>query len=67
MPSIDPAKTPINPRTGSTWRISDPEMKGRVEALKEQLSADPEKAKAFLQKAGILTSSGHLSRRFGGR
>lgn len=67
MPSIDLAKTPINPRTGSTWRISDPEMKGRVDALKKQLSSDPEKAKAFLQEAGILTRGGNLSKRFGGR
>jgi len=34
-------------------------------AKASQISKDPEKAKAFLQEAGIITKSGKLTARYG--
>jgi hypothetical protein len=38
-----------------------------VAKFKAELMADPEKADAFYKEAGILTPTGRLARRYGGR
>lgn len=52
---------------GRIVRLSDPEMKPSVEALVEELTSDPQKAKAWLQELGYLTPNGNVTRRYGGR
>lgn len=52
---------------GRIVRLSDPEMKPSVDALVEELTSDPQKAKAWLQELGYLTPNGNVTRRYGGR
>jgi hypothetical protein len=46
--------------------LTDPIMKSQVEQLHRDLSTSPDKAREFLQKAGILNKSGNLKKNFGG-
>ena len=48
-------------------RLSDPEMKPQMDALKADIRRDPEIGRQLMIDAGIWTPSGNLSRRFGGR
>lgn len=49
------------------YSLSSPAAKAALEKLQKELIADPKKATAFFVSAGILTGSGRLSRRFGGK
>jgi hypothetical protein len=57
----------INPRTGRMWLLSDDEIKPGVDALKASLAADPKKALEFLKKYKLVTPSGKVPRKYGGR
>lgn len=46
-------------------RLDDPAVHKKLAALKVNLS-DPVKAREFLQNVGTLTSSGKLSKQYGG-
>lgn len=46
--------------------LTDPKLKPQVDQLRRELSSSPEKAREFLQKAGILNKSGNLKKNFGG-
>ena len=48
------------------FSLATPAGRAAVAQLQEQLSADPDKARAFFQSAGILTKSGRLAKRYGG-
>ena len=48
------------------YSLASPAGRAAVEALKNELIADPEKAKQFFISAGILTAKGHLAKRYGG-
>lgn len=58
-------ESPINPRTGDVWRISDAEMQPRMNALMNQLQ-DPEAARSYLIKHGFLTKTGRTPKKYGG-
>lgn len=64
----DRASAADNPqeRQRSFVSLADPKMKPQVEQLRRQLSSSPDKAREFLQKAGILNRSGNLKKNFGG-
>lgn len=57
----------INPSTGQLWRLSDPEIKIELKAELAAMKADPQKALQLLQDMGLLTATGRLPRRYGGR
>jgi hypothetical protein len=59
-------KSPINPRTGEVWRLTDVEVLPSVEAEIRRICATPEKARAYLIKSGFLTKGGRLPKRYGG-
>lgn len=46
--------------------LADPKMKSQVDQLRRDLSSSPDKAREFLQKAGIVNKSGNLKKSFGG-
>ena len=48
------------------YSLASPAGRAAVEALKNELIADPEKAKQFFISAGILTAKGRLAKRYGG-
>lgn len=52
---------------GRVVRLTDPELKPSVDALVEELTSDPQKARAWLQELGYLTPRGNVTRRYGGR
>lgn len=54
------------PSTARWVRLSDPEMRPNIDALRERLRTDPDFAKSMLERAGIVTPTGRLSKRFGG-
>jgi hypothetical protein len=47
--------------------LTSPSAKAAIAKLQKELIANPEKANEFFVSAGILTESGRLSKRFGGR
>jgi hypothetical protein len=47
-------------------RLSDPEMRPTLEALRERVQTDPAFAKKLLQGAGIVDATGKLTKNFGG-
>ncbi len=47
-------------------RLDDPALQARLSALQKSLT-EPAKAREFLREVGIITQSGKLSRRYGGR
>lgn len=49
-----------------TLRLSDPGVREEVDAMMRELTATPEKARAFLISAGLLTRTGRVPKRFGG-
>lgn len=58
---------PVSTQPGRIVRLSDPEMRGAVQAVVDDLTSDPVKAQAWLQELGYLTASGNVTRRYGGR
>lgn len=48
-------------------RISDAAGRQEVAALKRQISRDPQKGVDLLRRAGIITTTGKLSKDFGGK
>jgi hypothetical protein len=52
-------------RVDRVMRLDDPAVHKKLAALKVSL-ADPVRAREFLQDVGTLTSSGKLSKRYGG-
>jgi hypothetical protein len=46
--------------------MSDPEVADRVRAYRAQIAESSQTAGAFLQRVGILTKTGKLSKKFGG-
>lgn len=57
----------INPRTGRLWRLTDDEIQPQVDALRASLVADPAKALEFLKRHKLVTPSGKVPRKYGGR
>ncbi len=53
-------------RQRSFVSLADPKMKPQVDQLRRELSSSPDKAREFLQKAGILNRSGNLKKNFVG-
>jgi hypothetical protein len=53
----------INPRTGRMWLLTDDEVQPGIDALQ----ADPQKAVEFLKKHKLLTPSGRVPKKYGGR
>jgi hypothetical protein len=49
-----------------SYSMSDPEVADRVRAYRAQIGASSQTASVFLQRVGILTKTGKLSKRFGG-
>ena len=49
-----------------SYSMSDPEVADRVRAYRAQIGSSSQTASAFLQRVGILTKTGKLSKRFGG-
>lgn len=47
-------------------KLSDPEAAADVAALQAEMVNDPQKAKALLRAAGIITDGGALAPEFGG-
>lgn len=58
-------ETPINPRTGNVWRITDIEVKNDIDVLQASLS-DPKKARQYLIKQGFINRSGGTPKKYGG-
>jgi hypothetical protein len=56
----------INPTTGRIWRITDAGVEANVDALQTSLT-DPQKALDFLKKHKLVTPTGKLPRKYGGR
>ncbi|WP_310613272.1 hypothetical protein [Limnohabitans sp.] len=50
----------------TSHRMSDPEVADLVRAYRAEIGASSQTASAFLQKVGILTKTGKLSKKFGG-
>lgn len=50
----------------TSYRMSDPEVADRVCAYRAQIAESSQTASAFLQRVGILTKTGTLSKKFGG-
>jgi hypothetical protein len=48
-------------------RLSDPEMRPAMDALRKRLTSDPAAARQWLQDLGYLTAAGNVTRRYGGR
>ena len=47
--------------------LADPEAADDLAAFRAEIYKSPETARAFLHQVGILTRTGRLSRRYGGR
>ena len=47
-------------------RLSDPEMKSTMDALRKRIKADPEFGRTLMRQAGIITAKGKLTKAFGG-
>jgi hypothetical protein len=62
IPKVSPEALARNPY----MRLSDPEMKPAMDALRERLQNDPAFAQELLQKAGIVDATGKLTKNFGG-
>lgn len=58
-------ETPFNPRTGKVWRLGDAELRPQMAAVRSKLD-DPAEARKLLQRVGIMTPGGKLTKRFGG-
>ena len=58
-------KEPINPRTGTAWRLTDPEVAPKVDSLQATLR-DPVKALEYLKRNGFVTPSGRTPKKYGG-
>lgn len=52
--------------TGRVVRLSDPAVKKQVKRTVNEIASSKEKSIEFLQRVGILTKSGNLSRKYGG-
>jgi len=66
-PPLVVAKGPIAVEgRGHFLRLSDPAMRPAVEQLKQRIASDPAFALSLLQRAGIATPTGKLTKRFGG-
>jgi hypothetical protein len=50
----------------TSHRMSDPEVADLVRAYRAEIGASSQTASVFLQKVGILTKTGKLSKKFGG-
>lgn len=50
-----------------SYSLSSPAAKAALQKLQKELIADPKKATAFFVSAGLLTGSGRLTKRFGGK
>ncbi|QDQ28752.1 hypothetical protein FNU76_21690 [Chitinimonas arctica] len=56
----------VEPRVvGCALSESDRTVQG-LEKVRDRLKANPEEARAFLRKLGIIKADGHLTKRFGG-
>jgi hypothetical protein len=62
------------PKSGAAWRsatqpltLADPESAQALAEFRAEVLKSPDAAKAWLHKVGILTASGRVSRRFGGK
>ena len=49
---------------GRIVRLTDPEMRPGVEALKKRLTDDPVAARKWLEELGYLTPSGNVTKRY---
>ena len=47
-------------------RLSDPEMKPTMDALRQRIKADPAFGRDLMRQAGIITAKGKLTKAFGG-
>lgn len=47
-------------------RLSDPEMKPTMDAMRQRIQDDPAFGRQLLRQAGILNSKGKLAKSFGG-
>jgi hypothetical protein len=56
----------INPRTGRVWQLTDAEVEPGVDALQASFG-DKQKALEFLRKHKLVTPTGKLPRKYGGR
>ena len=54
-------------RIVETRSLADPESAKDMEAFRRKISKSPAAASTFLKDVGILTPTGRLSRRFGGK
>lgn len=54
-------------RIVETRSLADPESAKDLEAFRRKVNKSPETASAFLKDVGILTPTGRLSRRYGGK
>ncbi len=64
------ARAQVNIRAagaGRVVRLSDPDVKPRLKKTVAEITSSKEKSIEFLQQIGMLTSSGKLSRKYGGR
>lgn len=47
-------------------RLTDPEMQDEVKALKKKLESDADFRQTLLHKAGIVTASGRVAKKYAG-
>jgi hypothetical protein len=65
--SISPTKTLFYAEVPQRIvRLSDPEMKPRMDALMKRIEKDPDVGLELMRRAGILTPKGNLTKRYGG-
>lgn len=58
--------SPINPRTGQPWRLTDAEVAPYVDARQREVCSSPETARAFLIAGGFLNPDGTTPEEYGG-
>ena len=67
-PAVPPQERDgINPKTGRRWSLADPQVKPELVAELKAMKENQTLAVEFLQDVGILTPSGRLSSKYGGR
>jgi len=54
------------PMTSRIQRLTDPEVKPAMDAMKARIKADPAYGQELLRKAGIVDEYGKLTKAFGG-
>lgn len=62
IPQVTPEALARNPHL----RLSDPEVRATMEALRQLIKTDPAFGRDLMRKAGIVDDTGKLTKNFGG-